>query len=129
MRFERLAISKQHPGVIREMKDALRDSIFQTCQNSTLVELARIFRSTEIYQDICWTIAKIQEIDKHYLDRRLVGLRELFKNDDKVSSVPDLNRDSRQAPSPDSQSGEKRVGKRSMWRRVTLVNPRQNLPD
>ena len=80
------------PGVIREMKDALRDSIFQTCQNSTLVELARIFRSTEIYQDICWTIAKIQEIDKHYLDRRLVGLRELFKNDDKVSSVPDLNK-------------------------------------
>jgi len=78
--------------VIKEMKDALKSSIFQTFRNSTLCELARIFRGTDIHHDISWTIAKIQRLDKSFLDRRMGELRELLKNDDNVSSIPDLNK-------------------------------------
>ena len=73
------------------MKDALRGSILLNFQNSTLCELACIFRGMDINQDISWAIAKIQELDKHYLARGLSELRELFKKDDNVSSVPGLN--------------------------------------
>jgi replicative superfamily II helicase len=77
--------------VVKEMKDALRGSILLTFQNSTLCELARIFRGMDINQDISWAIAKIQGLDKHYLARGLRELRELFKKNDNVSSVPGLN--------------------------------------
>ena len=77
--------------VVKEMKDALKGSIFLIFRNSTLCELARIFRGMEIHQDISWTITKIQGLDKHYLDRGFGDLRELFKKDDSVSSVPGLN--------------------------------------
>ena len=79
------------PAVIREIKDTLRDSIFQTCQNSTVCELARIFRGMDIQDDISWTIAKIQWFDKHYLYRGFGELRELFIKDDSVSPVLGLN--------------------------------------
>jgi hypothetical protein len=80
------------PDVIKDMKDTLKDSIFQICQNSTLFELARIFRGTDIHHNISWTIAKIQGLDKSFLDRRMGELKELLKNDDNVSSIPDLNK-------------------------------------
>ena len=79
------------PAVIGEIKDALRDSIFQTCQNSTLCELARIFRGMDIQDDISWTICKIQGFDKHYLYRGFCELRKLLKRDDSVSPVLGLN--------------------------------------
>jgi hypothetical protein len=78
------------PDVIKEMKDALKGSIFLTFRNSTLCELAHIFHGTNIHQDICWTITKIQGFDKLYLNRGLGELRELFKKDDNISSVPGL---------------------------------------
>ena len=77
--------------VVKAMKDALRGSILLTFQNSTLCELARIFRGMDINQDISWAIAKIQGLDKHYLAIGLSELSELFKKDDNVSSVPGLN--------------------------------------
>ena len=116
------------PDVIKEMKDALRDSIFQTFRNSTLCELARIFRGTEIHQDICWTITKIQGFDKRYLDRGLGELRELFKKDDNVSSVPGLNQRVDRLASSDSYYGGPRIRKHSMTKKLELVNPRQNVP-
>jgi hypothetical protein len=77
--------------VIKEMKDALKSSIFQTFRNSTLCELANTFRGMDIQDDIYWTIAKIQWFDKHYSYRGFGELRELFKKDDSVSPILDLN--------------------------------------
>jgi hypothetical protein len=77
--------------VVKEMKDALKGCIFLTFRNSTLCELERIFCSTDIHRDISLTIAKIQGLDKHLLDKGLGDLRELFKKDASVSSVPGLN--------------------------------------
>jgi superfamily II DNA/RNA helicase len=79
------------PDVIKEMIDSLKRSIFLTLRNGTLCELECIFRGTDIHRDISLTIAKIQGLDKHYLDRGLGDLRGLFKTDDYVGSVQGLN--------------------------------------
>ena len=79
------------PDVIKEMKEALKGSIFLTFQNNTLCDLARIFRGTDIHQDISWTITKIQRVDKSYLYRELGELRELLKKEENLSSFQGLN--------------------------------------
>ena len=83
------------PDVIKEMKEALKGSIFLTFQNSTLCELARIFRGTDIHQDIC-------------------ELRELFKKDDNVGSVPGLNQ---------------RMDKIAWWIYAMVCRELENAPD
>jgi len=102
------------PDVIKEMKDALKGSIFLTFRNSTLCELAHIFRGTDIHQDICWTIAKIQGFDKSYLNRGLGDLRELFKKDDNVSSIPGL---------------KQRMNRVAGWIVTTVDRELENIPD
>jgi len=77
--------------VIKEVNAALKLSIFLTLRNDTLCELERIFCISDIHRDISWTIAKIRELDKHYLDMGLGDLRELFKKDASVSMFPGLN--------------------------------------
>jgi len=73
--------------VIKEMKKALTNYIIQSFQNSTLVDLARIFHDTDIHQDICWTITEILGVDKRYLARGLGELGELLKQDDNLGSI------------------------------------------
>ena len=102
------------PDVIKEMKEALKGSIFLTFRNSTLCELARIFRGTDIHQDISWTIAKIQRVDKSYLYRELGELRELLKKDDNVGSVPGLNQ---------------RMDKITWWIHAMVCRELENAPD
>ena len=100
--------------VIKEMNSALKGSIFQTLRNSTLCELANTFRGTEIHQNICWTIAKIQGFDKSYLNRGLGDLRESFKKGDNVGSIPGL---------------KQRVNGVACWIVTTVDRELENIPD
>lgn len=76
--------------VIKELKSPLRNSLVESFQNSTLFELARVFRNKDIHQDICWMITAIERVDKHYLARGLGELGELLKLDDNLGSIPGL---------------------------------------
>jgi len=89
-----LGIDRKHGGceLIRELKSALRNSLDESFQNTTLPELAVAFRDEDIHDDISWMMAVIGRVDKRHLARGLRELGELLEQDDSLDSIPRLRR-------------------------------------